>query len=89
MFFFGGYWTDTLTGCRAIKRRAMEDIKMDTLGMDSTQQMSIRGLKKNQKIFEIEGNEWKRIGGQRKMRPLWTGYLLSKQIIKEFIFWKF
>jgi len=87
--FFGGYWTDTLTGCRAIKRRAMEDIKMDALGMDSTQQMSIRGLKKNQKIFEIEGNEWERIGGQRKMRPLIVGAQLSWQIIKEFIFWRF
>ena len=54
----------------------------------STQQlMSIRGLKKRQKIHEIVGNEGKRIGGKKKMRPLQVGALLSWQIIKEFIFW--
>lgn len=86
--FFGGNLTDTLTGCRAIKRKAMLELKIDALSMASTQQMSIRGLKKKQKIFEIEGNEWHRIGGKRKMRPLIVGAQLSWQIIKEFIFWK-
>jgi len=85
---FGGNLTDTLTGCRAIKRKAMLELKIDSLNMASTQQMSIRGLKKKQKIFEIEGNEWNRIGGKRKMRPLIVGAQLSWQIIKEFIFWK-
>lgn len=85
---FGGNYTDTLTGCRAIKRKAMLELKIDALAMDSTQQMSIRGLKKKQKIFEIEGNEWHRVGGKRKMRPLIVGAQLSWQIIKEFIFWK-
>src|SRR3989344_1834645 len=85
---FGGNLTDTLTGCRAIKRKAMLELKIDALYMDSTQQMSIRGLKKKQKIFEIEGNEWHRVGGKRKMRPLRVGAQLSLQIIKEFIFWK-
>ena len=85
---FGGNLTDTLTGCRAIKRKAMLELKIDALYMDSTQQMSIRGLKKKQKIFEIVGNEWHRIGGKRKMRPLIVGAQLSWQIIKEFIFWK-
>ena len=50
--------------------------------------MSIRGLKRKQKIIEIVGNEGKRIGGKRKMRPFYVGKLLSKEIIKEFIFWK-
>ena len=85
---FEGNLTDTLTGCRAIKRKAMLELKIDALSMDSTQQMSIRGLKKKQKIFEIVGNEWHRIGGKRKMRPLIVGAQLSWQIIKEFIFWK-
>ena len=85
---FEGNLTDTLTGCRAIKRKAMLELKIDALYMDSTQQMSIRGLKKKQKIFEIVGNEWHRIGGKRKMRPLIVGAQLSWQIIKEFIFWK-
>jgi len=37
---------------------------------------------------ESEGNEWHRVGGKRKMRPLRVGAQLSLQIIKEFIFWK-
>jgi len=86
---FGGHWSDTLTGHRIITRKAMLELSLSDLGMDSTQQMSIRGLKKNQKITEIEGNEWERVGGQRKMEPLKTGAALSIQIIKEFIFWKF
>ena len=39
------------------------------------------------KIYEIDGKEPKRIGGEAKMKPLETGYALSKQIIKEFIKW--
>mgnify|MGYP003326386432 CR=1 FL=1 len=38
-------------------------------------------------IYEIDGKEPKRIGGEAKMKPLDTGYALSKQIIKEFIKW--
>ena len=49
----------------------------------------IRAAKKGYKVFEIDGREPKRIGGQRKMKPLPVGASLSLQIIKEFIFWKF
>ena len=52
-------------------------------------QISYRIAKKGYSITEIESWEPKRIGGRRKMRPLTTGALLSYQIIKEFIFWKF
>tara|TARA_B110000014_G_C20103076_1_gene579487 strand:+ start:798 stop:1466 length:669 start_codon:yes stop_codon:yes gene_type:complete len=86
--FFGGKWTDSLNESRIISRKAMMDIKFDALKMNSTQQMSIRGSKLNQKICEIVGNEGERIGGQRKMSPIPVGALLSKSIIKEFIFWK-
>ena len=57
--------------------------------MGSTQLMSIRGLKRRQKICELVGNEGVRIGGKRKMYPLNVGADLSQQIIREFIFWKF
>ena len=87
-FFFGGHMTDPLTGCRIIKRKAMNEINLDALKMDSTTQMSIRGLKIGQKIEEIEGNEGERIGGERKMRPIDVGLQISYQIIKEFIFWR-
>ena len=85
--FFGGHWTDMLNGSRIISRKAFNELKYDAMGMDTTQQMSIRGLTRRQKICEIIGNEGKRIGGKRKMRPLSTGASLSWGIIKEFIFW--
>jgi len=86
--FFGGKWTDSLNESRIISRKAMMDLRFDALKMNSTQQMSIRGSKLNQKICEIVGNEGERIGGERKMSPIPVGALLSKSIIKEFIFWK-
>jgi hypothetical protein len=51
------------------------------------QQICIRAAKEGYKVFEINGREPNRIGGQRKMKPLPTGASLSLQIIKEFIFW--
>ncbi len=86
--FFGGNHTDTLNESRIITRKAMSEIKFDAMNMTSTQQMTIRGLKKRQKICEISGNEGKRIGGKRKMRSFQVGSQLSRQIIKEFVFWK-
>ena len=85
---FGGKLTDTLNESRVITRKAFLELNFDAFDMTSTQQMSIRGLKRKQKIIEIVGNEGKRIGGARKMRPFYVGKLLSKEIIKEFIFWK-
>ena len=87
--FFGGKLTDVLNESRLITRKAMKEIKFDATGLDSTLQMTIRGLKKRQKIFEIVGNEGSRIGGKRKMRPFQTGCLLVKMIVKELIFWNF
>jgi len=66
----------------------MAELNFDAMDFSSTQQMSIRGLKKKQKICEIIGNEGKRIGGKRKMHSFRVGKQLSKQIIKEFVFWK-
>ena len=85
--FFGGHWTDTLNESRIITRKAFMELKFDAMQMASTQQISIRGLKRGQKICEIVGNEGKRIGGKRKMRPLHVGAELSFNIIKEFICW--
>jgi len=87
--FFGGNLTDVLNESRLITRKAMLEIKFDAIGLDSTLQMTIRGLKKRQKIFEIVGNEPERIGGKRKMQPFQTGCLLTKMIVKELIFWNF
>ena len=86
--FFGGHFTDSLNESRAITRQAFIDLKFDAYRMNSTEQMSVRGLKKRQKIVEIVGNEGKRLGGKKNMNAVPVGADLSVLIIKEFIFWR-
>jgi|TARA_B100001540_G_scaffold80179_1_gene72001 glycosyltransferase involved in cell wall biosynthesis len=83
--FFNGNLTDTLNESRIITREAFNQLKFDAMQLDSTYQMSIRGLKLKQRYFEIVGNEGERIGGKRKMRPFHTGCLLMKRLIKEIL----
>ena len=45
-----GNLTDALNESRAITRKAMSELEFDALGLDSTFQMTIRGLKLKQKI---------------------------------------
>ena len=87
--FFGGKLTDTLFGFKIIKKQTFQNLRLDGEFLTLEQQMSIKSCKYHLKTFEIDGIEPKRIGGEAKMKPLYTGYALSKQIIKEFIFWKF
>ena len=82
---FGGNMTDTLNESRSITRKAFEELKFDAMQLDSTFQMSIRGMKRKQKIIEIVGNEGRRIGGKRKMKPFQTGCRLIKRILVEWI----
>ena len=82
---FNGSMTDTLNESRSITRKAFEELKFDAMQLDSTFQMSIRGMKRKQKIVEIVGNEGNRIGGERKMKPIPTGCRLIKRILIE---WK-
>ena len=86
--FFGGNYTDALNGFRIIKRSLWDSLKTDAQWLNIEQQTCIRLAKLKIPIFEIEGKEPKRIGGERKMRPLTTGAQLSFQIIKEYIKWK-
>ena len=86
--FFGGTYTDALNGFRIIKRKLWDELKTDAQFLNIEQQTCIRLAKRKIPIYEIEGMEPKRIGGERKIRPLTTGAQLSYQIIKEFIFWK-
>ena len=85
--FFGGNYTDSLNGFRIIKRKIWDDLKTDAQFLNIEQQTCIRCAKRKIPIYEIEGREPNRIGGQRKMRPIEVGAQLSYQIIKEFIFW--
>ena len=86
--FFGGNYTDALNGFRIIKRSIWDSLKTDAQFLNIEQQTCIRLAKLKIPIFEIEGREPKRIGGERKMRPLTTGAQLSYQILKEFAKWK-
>ncbi len=83
--FFGGNLTDTLNEYRIITREAFAELNFDALYTDSTFQMSIRGMKKKQKMFEIIGNEGARIGGKRKMQPFQTGCRLCKRLLIELV----
>ena len=85
--FFGGKLTDSLFGFKIVKKKIFQDLNLDGEFLTLEQQMSIKSCKYNLKIYEIDGKEPKRIGGEAKMKPLDTGYALSKQIIKEFIRW--
>jgi hypothetical protein len=85
--FFGGNYSDALNGFRIIRRDVMLKLKTDAQYLNIEQQICIRAAKKGYRVFEINGREPNRIGGQRKMKPLPTGASLSLQIIKEFIFW--
>ena len=81
--FFKGNLSDTLNESRVITRAAFNELKFDAMQLDSTYQMSIRGLKKKQKIVEIVGNEGRRIGGERKMKRIQTGLRLFKRLMIE------
>ena len=85
--FFGGHYSDALNRFRIIRRDIMLKLKTDAQYLNIEQQICIRAAKEGYKVFEINGREPNRIGGQRKMKPLPTGASLSLQIIKEFIFW--
>ena len=87
--FFGGNYTDALNGFRIIKRSTWDKLKTDAQYLNIEQQICIRLAKLKIPIYEIEGNEPARIGGERKMRPLTTCAQLSYQILKEFAYWKF
>ena len=86
--FFGGKLTDALFGFKIIKKKVFQEINLDGQFLTLEQQMSIKSMKLNLKITEIDGTEPKRVGDEAKMKPLTTGKQLSSQIIKEFIFWK-
>ena len=85
--FFGGKLTDSLNCSRLFTRKAISEINLSELSLCAVEQISARGLKRKQRIYEIVGNERARVGGERKMHRIPTGSTLTSMIIKEFIFW--
>jgi len=86
--FFGGKLTDSLNCSRLFTRKAISEINLSELSLCAVEQISARGLKRKQRIYEIVGNERARVGGERKMHRIPTGSTLTSMIIKEFIFWR-
>ena len=86
--FFGGKLTDSLNCSRLFTRKAILEINLSELSLCAVEQISARGLKRKQRIYEIVGNERARVGGERKMHRIPTGSTLTSMIIKEFIFWR-
>jgi len=80
---FKGNLSDSMTDSRIITRTAFDELNFDALFTDSTLTMTIRGMKKKQRMTEIPGDQGRRIGGERKMKPFKTGIVLIKRILKE------
>jgi len=83
--FFGGRYTDVLVGFRAWKKE-LYDLSIRWVGRDDFEPRStIRCAKMKLKVGEIPGDEPKRVGGVRKMRPFVNGWKIVKIIIEEII----
>lgn len=81
---FGGKLTDTLVMFRAYRRDFLADTGLDQdIDHAFTPQLCIRALKYKKKIVDIPVSEPKRIGGVRKMKILYCGWLAVRIIWKE------
>jgi len=83
---FGGKYTDTLVIYRTYKKKLIEELKIDATHLTFEEQISIRAAQKKLKIAEIPGDEPRRIGGERKISVIHTGYTLFLEIFKNFLF---
>ena len=82
--FFRAKYTDTLVMFRAFRKEIVFSTGMDEKDIPVFElQMAIKCAKKKLKIAEIPGDEPKRIGGVRKMRPIYNGLSICYVILKE------
>ena len=82
---FRGHYTDVLVMFRAFRKDLFGRLKFDPRERRPVLEilMCIRSMKRGLKVTEIPADEPKRIGGVRKMRPLYNGSCLLWTIIKE------
>lgn len=80
---FGGHYTDTLVGFRAWREDLFKltNVYAKTAGFEPLSAVKCAKLKL--KVTEIPGDEPRRIGGTRKMKPLVNGFYILLLIIKE------
>ncbi len=84
-FLFRTSYTDVLIGFRAYKKRSFDELNMSAVGLDWSIQMPIKFAKRGLKVAEVSVDEPKRIGGERKMSPIKTGWRILVVLIKEFL----
>jgi glycosyltransferase involved in cell wall biosynthesis len=82
-FLFETKYTDVLGMYRAYRREFLMRHLTDTKSMSWGTCLLARATREHLKIIEISGDEPKRIGGQRKMRPLVNGLNELYVIISE------
>jgi glycosyltransferase involved in cell wall biosynthesis len=83
---FGGNYTDSLVMFRAFKKELVNTLPMvDKTTPVFEYQLCIRCAKKKMKVADIPGDEPKRIGGVRKMKPIYNGSCLLWCLLKEFL----
>lgn len=98
--FFGARFTDALVMFRAWRKEIIYELEVnkrnnfpfweDVIGalVSWESLLSIRCAKRKLQYTEIPGDEPKRIGGKRKLRPFATGSAVIFQIIQEIFFWR-
>lgn len=75
--FFGGSYTDSLVMFRAFKKDLITRLPLDPYHLPVFEyQMAIRCAKRKMKVLEIPGSEPKRVGNERKMKPIYNGLSL-------------
>ncbi len=83
---FNSKYTDTLVMFRAFRKDLVQEIGMDEKKTPTFEiLLNIKCAKFNKPVAEIPGDEPPRIGGVRKMNPLYNGSTILIIIIKEFI----
>ena len=80
----GTSYTDVLVGYRAYRKELLPQLNLDAEGLSWPLQEAIRFATRGAKVGEIGGDEPERIGGQRKMSPLKTGWEILSLILREY-----
>lgn len=81
---FGTSYTDVLVGFRAYRRNLFFELGLDANGLSWPAQEAIRFALQGYKVSEIGGDEPERIGGERKMRVVKTGFEILFLIFHEY-----
>src|SRR3990167_1589655 len=81
---FGGQYTDSLVMFRAFRRDLIELIRNDSKKIPIFEYLlCIRCARHKKRVTEIPGDEPKRVGSVRKMKPLYNGSTLLWVLFKE------